>query len=142
MRSENSPWQAIYPVGDGALLLEFGAAVDLAINQRVHRVARALHAAALPGVWGIVPAFAAILVEFDPLVTDRQTITAELGDLPVDDCDPAPRCFIVPAWYGGEHGPDLAAVADQLGRTPDEIICAHAAIEHRIFCIGFAPGQP
>ena len=44
--------------------------------------------------------------------------------------------------YGGEHGPDLDAVAEHAGLHPREVIERHAASEYRVAMLGFAPGSP
>ncbi|HEX7917011.1 carboxyltransferase domain-containing protein, partial [Rudaea sp.] len=53
-------------LGDRALLLRVGTGIDGALNACVHAVARALHAAQLPGVIDIVPAYASVAVHYDP----------------------------------------------------------------------------
>ena len=42
--------------------------------------------------------------------------------------------------YGGEDGPDLPAVAKQLGVSPDELVTRHTNGEHRVALLGFTPG--
>lgn len=57
---------AIEPLAEDALLLRFGDGIDMDINARVHAAARALRAAHLPGLIDIAPAYATLLVRFDP----------------------------------------------------------------------------
>jgi biotin-dependent carboxylase-like uncharacterized protein len=42
--------------------------------------------------------------------------------------------------YGGEFGPDLEAVAAFAGLTPGDVIERHAAVDYRVFMLGFLPG--
>ncbi|HJU25447.1 MAG TPA: 5-oxoprolinase subunit PxpB [Rhodanobacteraceae bacterium] len=56
----------IEPLAENALLLRFGEGIDIDVNARVHAAARALRAAALPGITDIAPAYATLLVRFDP----------------------------------------------------------------------------
>ena len=44
--------------------------------------------------------------------------------------------------YGGEDGPDLAAVAEYAGLSPRQVVERHAAGEYRVAMLGFAPGFP
>lgn len=76
----------IEPMGDNALLLHFGDTIDLALNARVHETAALLRAARLPGVVDIVPAYASVLLRFDPLAGDgaglEQALCSEAGAPP------------------------------------------------------------
>ena len=44
--------------------------------------------------------------------------------------------------YGGEHGPDLDALAEHAGLSPREAVELHATAEYRVAMLGFAPGFP
>ena len=46
----------------------------------------------------------------------------------------------VPVAYGGEAGPDLAAVAEWAGLSADGVAGRHAGTEYRVFMLGFLPG--
>ncbi|HJP98503.1 MAG TPA: 5-oxoprolinase subunit PxpB [Rhodanobacteraceae bacterium] len=58
---------SIETLSEDALLLRFGDGIDAPTNARVHAVARALRSADLPGIIDIAPAYATLLVRFDPL---------------------------------------------------------------------------
>ena len=51
---------SIEPLGESALLIRIGDGLDVATSTRVHAAANALHAAGLPGVVDIVPAYATL----------------------------------------------------------------------------------
>jgi KipI family sensor histidine kinase inhibitor len=46
----------------------------------------------------------------------------------------------VPAIYGGEFGPDLESVTEQLRLSPAEVVARHTASIQSVYMIGFAPG--
>ena len=46
----------------------------------------------------------------------------------------------LPVCYGGEFGPDLAAVCATLGVDPERFVALHTGGEHRVELIGFTPG--
>lgn len=53
------------------------------------------------------------------------------------------RSFIeIPVCYGGDHGPDLEAVAKHAGLSPDAVVARHAGGEYTVAMLGFAPGFP
>ncbi len=142
---QEGPWQSVLPVGDAAILLEFGDRVEIAVNERVHRVARAAHRliehGKLPGVWGAIPSYATLLIEFDPLTIERSEILARLRThlaTAQEETSPSRR-FLVPVWYAGE---DLTDVAERTGMSTDRVVELHTSRDFRIFTVGFAPGQP
>jgi KipI family sensor histidine kinase inhibitor len=149
---------AIEPLAEDALLLRFGEDIDLATNARVHAAARALRAAALRGVVDIAPAYATLLVRFDPFTRSHGELaearcvaasgTMDPGvrrdDEPKHDSPPgaSTRMVEIPVRYGGEDGPDLDVVARHARLLPDEVVARHAAAEYIVAMIGFAPGFP
>ena len=46
----------------------------------------------------------------------------------------------LPVRYGGDDGPDLAIVAEEVGLLPAEVIELHAATTYEVLFLGFAPG--
>jgi KipI family sensor histidine kinase inhibitor len=139
----------IEPLAEDALLLRFGDGIDVDLNARVHAAARWLRAANLPGIIDIAPAYATLLLRFDPFAhSDCSELRKAVSEaLRTDDSRaataPGVACEIeIPVCYGGEHGPDLGAVASQARLDPDEVIARHATAEYTVAMIGFAPGFP
>ena len=61
-----APWAR--PVGEGALLLRFGTEIDETVNTRVLDYMATLDLAPRPaGVRDVLPAYASLMVHFDPL---------------------------------------------------------------------------
>jgi allophanate hydrolase subunit 1 len=48
----------------------------------------------------------------------------------------------LPCCYDPEFGLDLAAAAERLRLTTDELIRLHAAAEYLVYFVGFTPGLP
>ncbi len=136
-------WDAVRLAGDSALLLDFGSVVTPEANDRVLRVSHTLEKNKLEGIVGLVPAFATLLIEYDPTSTSAETLIEELCRLQYpQSVGDSRRTFEIPVHYGGEQGPDLVTVAQRLGLTADEVISLHANHAYRIYCLGFAPGFP
>ena len=112
----------VYESGDAALRV-VAVSPDREQNwAAVHALAAWLETADVEGVYGAVPTYDSVLVEFDPYVTSARQIRAFvlLGMRQLDFVGaPArtPRQFEVPVVYGGDYGPDLQKVADHEG-TP------------------------
>ena len=66
----------VHPVGDCALLAGFTQRIAPEIGAAVAALNSRVLVAKLPGVTETVPAFASLLVVYDPLVTDYDTLTA------------------------------------------------------------------
>ena len=135
--------------GEAALLVVLGDRLDAAVNARVHRLAAGLGSVAREenGLRAPVPAYASLLVPFDPLVIDevavREAIAVALQPGEGVGSDPAVDAVArVPVRYGGEDGPDLAEVAARTGFSEADVVRLHAGVEYRVFCLGFVPGFP
>lgn len=130
------------PVGDAALLVEFGSETTDEIVAAVASLDAALAAAPPPGFREAVPALVNLLVDFDPLVTDHPTIEATARALVTRDhlVERAVSERVVRVCYDSGLGPDLAAVADACAMSVDAVIAAHLAGDYRVAMYGFAPG--
>jgi KipI family sensor histidine kinase inhibitor len=134
----------ILALGDGALTLEFGDRIDQALNAKVMATRDALAALKLKGISDVVPTYRSLTVHFDPLLLDREALTAQLlqaAQTPAGKSALATR-WNIPVVFGGEFGPDLADVARATGRSEAAVIEAICATELRVFLIGFLPGFP
>ncbi len=137
----------IAPLGDRAMIIEFGHHVDAQINARVQAVAQAISLAALPGVTDIVPAFTTIGLHYRPELFEgaspyealRQQVQALLGR-GIAPHKTATRVVEIPVRYGGQWGPDIEEVAAACKLTVEEVIARHTASVHSVFMLGFAPG--
>lgn len=144
----------ITPLGDSALIVELGDAINESTHLRVQTAWRALAAAPLPGVSEAVPAYTTITIFYDPWVVVQAGAPADgivewLGTRvrerlknPPKTAKTKPRTVEVPVCYGGDFGPDLDRVATQAKLFPEEVVKRHAKAEYRVHLIGFAPGFP
>jgi inhibitor of KinA len=132
-------------MGDGALLVEVGDTIHDEINSKVRRLFIALKER-LPGLLlDAVPAYASLLLIFDPLKTSASQLQNAIDRLfhGLDDFDiPAPTIFEIPVVYGEEYGPDLKWVSRYHGISVEEVIHLHTETVYRVFMIGFSPGFP
>jgi inhibitor of KinA len=135
-------------VGDAALLLTLGDEVAPAVNDLVHRVVAELSpaGAATMGLGTPVPAYAGVLVPFDPDVMPEAVVRATLRAAlrrALDGRPAAPGPLVeIPVRYGGPDGPDLAEVAERTGHSEAEVVALHAGHEYRVYLVGFVPGFP
>jgi KipI family sensor histidine kinase inhibitor len=135
----------IVPVGDSAVLVQLGEDIDLRVNRRIHALAALLHASPLDGVIETVPAYATLLVHYDPLnrsyVEVRDWVRGKLDQ--TQESDPqTPRRIDVPVLYGSEYGPDLDVIARLHDLRVEEVIRIHSARIYTVYMMGFTPGFP
>jgi KipI family sensor histidine kinase inhibitor len=130
----------IRPLGDTALLVEFGSEIEPEINARVLAFDR--RARACPDVVETVPTYRSLLVHYDPVATDFARLRERLLGLAEDLGGEAAvgRTWRIPVVYGGEFGIDLEETAAGHGISPDELVRRHAAPIYRVYMIGFLPG--
>lgn len=134
------------PLGEAALLLRFGEAVDTLLSQRLQGLSTALRASAPPGVLELVPSYAALAVHFDPLRIALDEVAAwvrsGLREGGSGSARRQLRRIEIPLCYGGDYGPDLGAVAAHARLDEDEVIARHCAPDYIVAMIGFLPGFP
>src|SRR5512141_1778774 len=124
----------LLPSGDSAITVEFSRSIDETANQRVLALDRTLAREPISGVTETVPTYRSLLVHYDPVTVDFDTLGEKLGalaQLPVPPTTKARR-WRIPVVYGGEHGIDLEDVAKTLDTTPDDIVTRHIAGDYRV----------
>lgn len=144
----------IKPLGDSALLVELGDAINESTHRRVQAAWRALAAELLPGVSEAVPAYTSVTLYYDPWRVVQAGAPADgivdwLGERirqrlkdPPKAAKAKPRTVEIPVCYGGEFGPDIGRVASQAKIFPDEVAKRHSGATYLVHLIGFAPGFP
>lgn len=133
------------PAGDRALVVELGDSISPETNRRVHALFQAIETSGLPEVVDLVPTYRSLLVQYNPLLgsfDDLKEAVARLEAGLADAKPEPPRVMEVPTLYGGEHGPDLAFVAEHNGLSPDEVVEVHAGTDYLVYMMGFTPGFP
>ena len=93
----------------------------------------------------IVPCFSSIGVYYNPVLISPveaedfilRRLIREAGPVPAET-----EAMSIPVRYGGEYGPDLQAVSEVLGMTPEEVIYEHCLKTYNVWAIGFLPGFP
>ncbi len=137
----------ILNVSDHSVQVSFGETIAIEYRRKVAAITRLLldHAAgASTGVLNIHPAYASVLVSFDPRHATHAAIQ-ELIRTCTEDLEAAPlqgRLIEIPVCYGGEFGPDLEYVAQWNKLTGEDIVRIHSSAEYRVFFLGFCPGFP
>lgn len=137
------PTPRLVPASDAALLAVLAEGPSEAATAAVLALRDALAAAPPRGLLDLRPAYATLLLAFDP----RATTHAELADAvrpllpsPGLALPPASRTVEVPTCYGEECAPDLADVASHAALSRAEAVALHSGAAYRVAFLGFSPG--
>jgi KipI family sensor histidine kinase inhibitor len=81
------------------------------------------------GIVDVIAGFDTAFISFDLLRTDHNAVRELVTSCDLSRSAPAPlaRDFVLPVVYGGDRGPDLDIVADELGLSPDDVVAMHTA---------------
>lgn len=137
-----APFPRFQAVADQAVLVEFGDVINDAAHAKVLSLDKKLAQSHFAGFTEAVPAYVSVLVVFDALVTDHETVQLALKHL-LDSADlPASKGILreVEVCYDADLAPDLEAVANQTQLSPDSVINAHLTQTYQVVMYGFAPG--
>jgi KipI family sensor histidine kinase inhibitor len=130
--------------GESMLLVELEATIDPVVNERAILLASRIRARQARGVRDVAPGYCTVGVHFDPLQTDlaalEQAIRTEFGAIESVDAITDRAIVEIPVHYGGDGGPDLAAVAEHSRCSIDDVIERHTSRIYRVYMLGFVPG--
>ncbi len=129
--------------GDAALLVDLvGGSYDDRWSMS-QALGRALRGHCPPGYVDAVASYQNVVVFFNPILTDAAAVESDVRRLldRVPRCPPAATHEIL-VLYGGQHGPDLDAVAAELHLTPQEVVQRHTSTEWVIRFVGSPTGAP
>ena len=134
------------PVGDRALLVEFGNTINLDVNRRVHSLSFAISQIKPRGVQECIPTYRSLLIYYNPLETSYERLLFRLKDLEENlktfESQRRKRVVEVPVVYGGKCGYDLDFVAKHCKLTCEEVIQLHSDNNYTVYMIGFIAGFP
>jgi inhibitor of KinA len=141
----------ISPLGDTALLIDFGNKIDENINKQV--IARAMQLKeSLTAVIEVVPAYSSVAVYFDLVKLKKQTpknklvyehlkeAVAQVLLQPLSPEEKEERLIKIPVCYDLEFATDIHSIASINNLTVEEVIAFHLSKIYRVYMLGFLPG--
>ncbi|MFB6465464.1 5-oxoprolinase subunit PxpB [Cytobacillus sp. Hz8] len=152
----NLNFERITPLGDSAIVVEFGKIIDIETHQKVQELGLFLEKNPLPAMIEHVPSFTSVTIFYDCAKAERSQdkkkslspyeymknqIEKTLSLIEMKSRN-RPQIVDIPVCYGGEFGPDLEFVAKINHLLPEEVIEIHTSGNYLTYMIGFAPGFP
>ena len=130
------------PLAVTGLACRLPGAPDAEANRSAIAIAAALARRPPPGLLDAIPGARTLLLLFDPDLLDHSAAEELLLRIEPLEKSAELRTIRLPALYGGEAGPDLEPLARRAGLSAEELVRLHAAADHRVAFLGFAPGFP
>ena len=127
-------------------MVEFGATVDPAINDRVISLDEWLAQAPVPGVLETVPTYRSLMIHYNPLVVDRENLVAKIDtligalQLRLDAPRIPKNSWLIPCCYEPPFAEDLNEIAAAIHLPPPKVAALHCETALRAYMYGFAPG--
>lgn len=146
------PPYKIFPLGDTALVVDFGNVIDEELNKIVHSLFLQLKNNPIDGIIETVPGYSSLTIYYHVLAIKqklkKQTTAFEwikekivnLLSRDKKEIEVRENLVRVPVCYDKEYGPDLSFIADQNKISIEEIIHLHTSVTYRIYMLGFLPG--
>jgi inhibitor of KinA len=141
----------IFPLGDSAILIDFGNKIDESINRKVITRTKQLKDD-LVDARDIVPAYSSISVYFDLAVVKKKLpkdklvfdhLKDQIEQLllqPVQTEEKEEHLITLPVCYEPDFATDIHEVAEKNNLTTEEVITLHLAKIYRVYMLGFLPG--
>ena len=129
-------------MGESALLVTLGEAIDPGLSARARAVAAAIDADARLG--RAVPAYASVLVPFDPVALSVDEATSIVESI-VPGVPARARTRPSGAWSRSRSATAARRTRPRRRRlvhdlAPADVVDLHAGVEYTAFFLGFAPG--
>lgn len=142
----------MFPLGDSALIIEFGNTISADLNRRAIALAGHFEQNPFPGFIESVPAYASTTLFYDLLKVHHEypgfpSAFEAVRSLAVEALnnldsfqDETSRCIEIPVHFDAESALDLESVAKQSSLSPSDVIDIFTSVTYRVFMLGFLPG--
>jgi inhibitor of KinA len=143
----------IFPLGDGALTIEFGNTISPELNDRALSMARYFTANPFPGLVEAVPAYSSICIFYDvgevlrrfaefPTAFEAvcrlvRTALPHTGQTPAEN---STRAIEIPVNFGPEAALDIDLISKHSGLSRLDVIDLFVSTTYRVYMLGFLPG--
>lgn len=146
----NEQSHTIFPLGDSALIIDFGNVIDEATNNKVLALADAINKASIHGVIDVVPCYSSLAIHYDiisvlehgrgkPSFTTIKEKLESLLLLSQEEFTNEFRNMRIPVCYAKKYGWDLDEIAAQTKLPVEEVITIHTSGRYKVYMIGFLP---
>ncbi len=133
----------VQQVSETHVMLYLSDEIDLSLVSQLAVLRQQLLAQFSAAIVDAIPSYTSLLIEFNPLQTDAETIsywlTEHVSQLNQGDKQISNH-IVLPVYYHPEVAPDLASLASHKKLTVEQVIDIHTNTRYTVCAIGFAPG--
>ncbi|MES2830339.1 MAG: 5-oxoprolinase subunit PxpB [Bacteroidota bacterium] len=144
MEEFNNSDYKCFPLGDAAVVIQFGDIIDPVVNLKIKAICEWLDEYTFEGFIEYVPAYTTIIIYYQPWIVDYQELEGMIDEMLegiAEEAIQVTRNLVeIPVFYGGDYGPDLEFVAAHNSIATEKVIELHTTAEYLVYMIGFAPG--
>ena len=130
--------------GDSALVIEFGNEISVDINKKIRKMMDDIKKENIDGIVELVPTYCSLLINYDVLKIDYNTLVEKLKTFLNNDLETAEgeevTLIEIPTLYNDEVGSDLSYVAEYNKLSKEEVIKIHTGTDYLVYMLGFMPG--
>ena len=130
--------------GDSALVIEFGNEISVDINKKIRKMMDDIKKENIDGIVELVPTYCSLLINYDVLKIDYNTLVEKLKTFLNNDLETAEGEEVtlveIPTLYNDEVGSDLSYVAEHNKLSKEEVIKIHTGTDYLVYMLGFMPG--
>ena len=130
--------------GDSALVIEFGNEISVDINKKIRKMMDDIKKESIDGIVELVPTYCSLLINYDVLKIDYNTLVEKLKTFLNNDLETAEgeevTLIEIPTLYNDEVGSDLSYVAEHNKLSKEEVIKIHTGTDYLVYMLGFMPG--
>lgn len=132
----------IESASDSSVIVRFGESSSASSFRAVTSLFRALRAARDPRIRNIHPAYASVLVDFDPLQISHGEVRklVETSIRHEGESSDESTLIHIPVCYSAEFGIDTGFVAQHCGLSLHDVARLHHSATYVVCFLGFSPG--
>lgn len=144
----------ISPLGDSAIIINFGNTIDETLNGIVLGLFHKIKKLELPFVKDIVPGYSSLVIFYDLLImantksinrTGAEIFTDQVKKIMDEDIklsSSLQRKIKIPVCYAEKYAWDIKEISAEKKMPVQEIIRVHTSKRYRVYMTGFLPGFP
>lgn len=143
----------IYSLGETAVSVEFGKAINKDSHQAVVALQKALQQQAFPWIKDYIPAYTTLTIVFDAMMVHKLDPTTPIHSIVhqqlrqvQEQCNAANETAAIkveiPVCYDEIFALDIRHIALQKQLSIDKVIDLHLSRTYKVYMIGFLPGFP
>lgn len=146
------PPYTISPLGDCALIIDFGNEINNDLNKVVHSIFYQLKKLSHPGITDVIPSYSSITICYDVILiklNSETTITVfdiirgiveKVLQEPIVLTDNPGQLVKIPVCFDKEFAPDINEIEKVRNISVNDIIDLFTNREYRVYMLGFLPG--